>query len=167
LDRFARYFFNSSAYRTYVCQLADTPRFKPIEASGLINKLSHDVKRGSPFSPEAIKQLKDGIKAANEAVEKLSPNAEANEIKESIEKAIDEAAPMTKSAISDQREKTGVWNVTFNGKNATEIRAADADGIIRYERGGRKGGAIHIAQKHIGEGKYGELTKQEITKWER
>ncbi|MDR2790538.1 MAG: hypothetical protein LBB59_06140 [Campylobacteraceae bacterium] len=61
-----------------------------------------------------------------------------------------------------QKEKRGIWNVTFNGKSAVDIKMDDLSNIIRYEHEDRKTGAVHIVQKHLGNGKYGELTKAEL-----
>ncbi|MDR2081715.1 MAG: hypothetical protein LBP54_07530, partial [Campylobacteraceae bacterium] len=71
----------------------------------------------------------------------------------------DKTAAEVKNA---QKEKRGIWNVTFNGKNAVDIRMDDLENVIRYEQGSQSGGAIHIVRKHIGDGKYGEITPQEL-----
>lgn len=66
-----------------------------------------------------------------------------------------------------QKEMRGIYNVTFNGKNATEVRKADADAIIKYERGfensntGKGQGAVHI-EKHLQDGSVGQVSKEEL-----
>ncbi|MDR0467266.1 MAG: hypothetical protein LBG67_00230 [Campylobacteraceae bacterium] len=60
-----------------------------------------------------------------------------------------------------QKEQRGIYNVTFNGKNATEVRKADGE-IIKYKLGNKDGGAKHIIRRHIGNGKYGEVTDKEL-----
>lgn len=60
-----------------------------------------------------------------------------------------------------QKEMRGIYNVTFNGKNATEVRKADSDAVIMYERGNAKYGAIHI-EKHLQDGSVGQVSKEEL-----
>jgi hypothetical protein len=85
--------------------------------------------------------------------EKVAGKA-TNEVTARVKKTVDEK--------TRQKEKRGIWNVTFNGKNAVDIKMDDLFDVIRYGRGNRDSGAIHILQKHIGEGKYGELTPEEL-----
>ncbi len=60
-----------------------------------------------------------------------------------------------------QKEKRGIFNVTFNGKNSTQVRKADLDSLIKYEKGNNKKGAIHI-QKHLEDGSKGEVSTEEL-----
>lgn len=78
-------------------------------------------------------------------------------------------ADMAPVKSKGQKEKRGIYNVTFNDKKSTPIRK-DIDEIedaIKYELGyenkrtKRGYGAIHI-QKHIGNDKDGWVTKEEL-----
>ncbi len=60
-----------------------------------------------------------------------------------------------------QKEKRGIYNVTFNGKNSTEVRKADGE-LIEYSKGNLKYGADHIRVRHLGEQKNGKLTNNEL-----
>lgn len=60
-----------------------------------------------------------------------------------------------------QKEKRGIYNVTFNGKNSSEVRKADGESILRYNKGNNKYGATHI-KKHLGDGKIGEVSNSEL-----
>ena len=72
------------------------------------------------------------------------------------------AKPSTSKIHKEQR---GIYNVTYNGKNATYIKT-DLDSIdnaIRYARGDRKQGAQHIKIRHTLESnQQGYLTQQEL-----
>ena len=63
------------------------------------------------------------------------------------------------------KEKRGIYNVTYNGKNATKIKQ-DLDNIndtIKYERGNIGKGAKHISIRHLDdESKAGFITKEEL-----
>ncbi|MCT7643469.1 hypothetical protein [Aliarcobacter butzleri] len=68
----------------------------------------------------------------------------------------------------DKAEKRGVYNVTFNGKNSSEVKKYDLETLndfIKYEKGfdnnGIGRGALHI-QKHLSDGSIGELSKEEL-----
>ena len=64
-----------------------------------------------------------------------------------------------------KQEKRGIYNVTYNGKNATQIKQ-DLDNIndaIKYERGNIGKGAKHISIRHLDdENKEGFVTKEEL-----
>ncbi|MDR1284686.1 MAG: hypothetical protein LBJ88_00625 [Campylobacteraceae bacterium] len=82
-------------------------------------------------------------------------------------KGVDEAIVRTNKEAAKrekalQKEKRGIYNVTFNDKKAAEIRMDDLESVIRYEKGSQSGGATHIVRKHLGDGKYGELTPDEL-----
>jgi hypothetical protein len=66
------------------------------------------------------------------------------------------------SKSNEQKEKRGIYNVTFNDKLKTLIQKSDLKDVIQYEKGNRKYGAKHIIRKHYGDGKVGELTKKDI-----
>ena len=63
------------------------------------------------------------------------------------------------------KEKRGIYNVTYNGKNSTQIKQ-DLDNIndaIKYERGNIGKGAKHISIRHLDdENKAGFVTKEEL-----
>ena len=65
----------------------------------------------------------------------------------------------------DLKEKRGIYNVTYNGKNSTQIKQ-DLDNIndaIKYERGNIGKGAKHISIRHLDdENKAGFVTKEEL-----
>ena len=71
----------------------------------------------------------------------------------------------------EQKEKRGIYNVTFNDKESTRFLKdiEDVDKALRYEKGfenpvNKKGmGALHI-KKYIGNDKDGWVTKQEVLK---
>ena len=72
-------------------------------------------------------------------------------------------ADMAPVKSKEQKEKRGIYNVTFNGKESTVIRNDDLDALIRYERGNGRYGAIHIL-KHLDDGSVGEVSKEELLK---
>jgi|GEM_PF-1191987 len=97
-------------------------------------------------------------------IDKLSPN-QAN-----INKTEDLSNPNTLNSLSkaDKQEKRGIYNVTFNGKNSSEVKKYDLEALndyIKYEKGfdnTRTGkGAVHI-QKHLEDGSFGEISKEEL-----
>lgn len=62
------------------------------------------------------------------------------------------------------KEKRGIYNVTYNSKNSTKIKKYDLDilkDFIKYERGNESKGAIHI-RKHLKNGSVGEVSTEEI-----
>jgi len=67
--------------------------------------------------------------------------------------------------LPELKEKRGIYNVTYNGKNATQIKQ-DLDNIndaIKYERGNIGKGAKHISIRHLDdENKAGFVTKEEL-----
>ena len=67
--------------------------------------------------------------------------------------------------LPEIKEKRGIYNVTYNGKNATQIKQ-DLDNIndaIKYERGNIGKGAKHISIRHLDdESKEGFVTKEEL-----
>ena len=67
--------------------------------------------------------------------------------------------------LPELKEKRGIYNVTYNGKNSTQIKQ-DLDNIndaIKYERGNIGKGAKHISIRHLDdESKAGFVTKEEL-----
>ncbi|VTX98146.1 LPD23 domain-containing protein [Campylobacter concisus] len=67
--------------------------------------------------------------------------------------------------LPELKEKRGIYNVTYNGKNSTQIKQ-DLDNIndaIKYERGNIGKGAKHISIRHLDdENKAGFVTKEEL-----
>ena len=67
--------------------------------------------------------------------------------------------------LPELKEKRGIYNVTYNGKNAIQIKQ-DLDNIndaIKYERGNIGKGAKHISIRHLDdENKAGFVTKEEL-----
>ena len=67
--------------------------------------------------------------------------------------------------LPELKEKRGIYNVTYNGKNSTQIKQ-DLDNIndaIKYERGNIGKGAKHISIRHLDdENKAGYVTKEEL-----
>jgi hypothetical protein len=76
-----------------------------------------------------------------------------------VSKQDGDSAKLTKK---EKKEKKNIYNVTFNDKLKTSIQKSNLDDVIQYEKGNRKYGAKHIIRKHYGDGKVGELTKQDI-----
>lgn len=71
-----------------------------------------------------------------------------------------------------KKERRGIFNVTHNGKNSTQIKKYDLEALndyIKYERGRenpitKKGyGAVHI-EKHLKDGSNGKVSDQELLK---
>ena len=65
---------------------------------------------------------------------------------------------------ADKQEKRGIYNVTFNGKNSSQVKKYDLETLndfIKYENGNSNKGAIHI-QKHLEDGSAGEVSKDEL-----
>jgi hypothetical protein len=113
-------------------------------------KLAHKTFTNKQFQSLVKKMAKDeAIKLHDKVMN--SPYAPVNYM-----------APV-KSAT--QKEKRGIWNVTFNGKNATQVRKADENSIVKYEQGydfdGKGKGALHI-QKHLEDGSMGQVSQEEL-----
>lgn len=64
-----------------------------------------------------------------------------------------------------QKEKRGIYNVTYNNKIATYVRQDldQIEGALRYARGDRSEGAKHIKIRHLNnEGSEGYVSKKEL-----
>ena len=64
-----------------------------------------------------------------------------------------------------QKEKRGIYNVAYNGKNSTKIKQdlSDIDDYIKLSQGNRKEGAKHIKIRHLtDETKQGYVTDDEL-----
>ena len=73
-----------------------------------------------------------------------------------------EASLSTKDAV--QKEKLGIYNVTYNDKSATLVRRdlEKIDDALMFEKGSsKKGGAIHI-KKHLEPEAQGAITQSEL-----
>ena len=73
-----------------------------------------------------------------------------------------EASLSTKDAV--QKEKRGIYNVTYNDKSATLVRRdlEKIDDALMFEKGSnKKGGAIHI-KKHLEPEAQGAITQSEL-----
>ncbi len=90
----------------------------------------------------------------------LASNAHLNEVSRPLDNSLANKGLKDDKAI--QKEKRGIYNVSFNEKKSTQIRNSDLKDIVKYEKGNRKYGAKHILRKHLGDGKTGELTKKDI-----
>ena len=59
-------------------------------------------------------------------------------------------------------EQDSIWKTTFGDQSVTQIRTRDLNDVINYSVGNRSEGAKHIIRRHIGEGKYGKITEDEL-----
>ena len=108
-----------------------------------------------------------GSKITAEGVKRVSPElynkilSISKKPSEEVKKIVDDAGA---NKLAKQ-EKRGIYNVTYNGKNATQIKQ-DLDNIndaIKYERGNIGKGAKHISIRHLDdENKAGFVTKEEL-----
>ena len=93
----------------------------------------------------------------------ISKELDKNASKNASKEATKQACKNTHKQI--HKEQRGIYNVTYNGKNATYIKT-DLDSIdnaIRYARGDRKQGAQHIKIRHTLESnQQGHLTQKEL-----
>ncbi|WP_219350128.1 DEAD/DEAH box helicase family protein [Helicobacter sp. 11S02596-1] len=63
-----------------------------------------------------------------------------------------------------KHEKRGIYNVTYNGKNATYIRKdlENIEDVLRFERGNTNKGARHIKHRHLNLHKIGHIQQDEL-----
>ncbi|MDD3602636.1 MAG: hypothetical protein PHZ17_04915 [Sulfurovum sp.] len=61
-----------------------------------------------------------------------------------------------------QKEKRGIWNVTFNDKEKSHIRNEDNQIIAEYQKGNEWFGASHIVFRHMQEKSSGKINNEEI-----
>ena len=108
-----------------------------------------------------------GSKITAEGIKRVSPEL-YNKILSISKKPSKEIKNIVDNAGVDKlakQEKRGIYNVTYNGKNSTQIKQ-DLDNIndaIKYERGNIGKGAKHISIRHLDdENKAGFVTKEEL-----
>lgn len=143
----------------------------PHIASGLLGGTANGADENGDVSPEEFAKgfiyALFGSKITAEGVKKVSPEL-YNKILSISKKPSEEIKNIVDNAGVDKlakQEKRGIYNVTYNGKNATQIKQ-DLDNIndaIKYERGNIGKGAKHISIRHLDdENKAGFVTKEEL-----
>jgi len=143
----------------------------PHIASGLLGGTANGTDENGNVSPEEFAKgfiyALFGSKITAEGVKRVSPElynkilSISKKPSEDVKKIVDDAG-VDKLA---KQEKRGIYNVTYNGKNAIQIKQ-DLDNIndaIKYERGNIGKGAKHISIRHLDdENKAGFVTKEEL-----
>ena len=143
----------------------------PHIASGLLGGTANGADENGNVSPEEFAKgfiyALFGSKITTEGVKRVSPEL-YNKILSISKKPSEEVKKIVDDAEADKlakQEKRGIYNVTYNGKNATQIKQ-DLDNIndaIKYERGNIGKGAKHISIRHLDdESKAGFVTKEEL-----
>ena len=143
----------------------------PHIASGLLGGTANGADENGNVSPEEFAKgfiyALFGSKITAEGVKRVSPEL-YNKILSISKKPSEEVKKIVDNAGADKlakQEKRGIYNVTYNGKNATQIKQ-DLDNIndaIKYERGNIGKGAKHISIRHLDdESKAGFVTKEEL-----
>lgn len=87
-----------------------------------------------------------------------------DEFKQNLKAQHDANVAELKGEKLQNKEKRGIYNVTYNSKNSTKIKKYDLDilkDFIKYEKGNESKGAIHI-RKHLKNGSVGEVSTEEI-----
>ena len=143
----------------------------PHIASGLLGGTANGTDENGNVSPEEFAKgfiyALFGSKITAEGVKRVSPEL-YNKILSISKKPSEEIKNIVDNAGVDKlakQEKRGIYNVTYNGKNSTQIKQ-DLDNIndaIKYERGNIGKGAKHISIRHLDdENKAGFVTKEEL-----
>ena len=143
----------------------------PHIASGLLGGTANGADENGNVSPEEFAKgfiyALFGSRITAEGVKRVSPEL-YNKILSISKKPSEEIKNIVDNAGADKlakQEKRGIYNVTYNGKNATQIKQ-DLDNIndaIKYERGNIGKGAKHISIRHLDdENKAGFVTKEEL-----
>jgi len=143
----------------------------PHIASGLLGGTANGADENGNVSPEEFAKgfiyALFGSKITAEGVKRVSPEL-YNKILSISKKPSEEVKKIVDNAGVDKlakQEKRGIYNVTYNGKNSTQIKQ-DLDNIndaIKYERGNIGKGAKHISIRHLDdENKAGFVTKEEL-----
>ena len=143
----------------------------PHIASGLLVGTANGTDENGNISPEEFAKgfiyALFGSKITAEGVKRVSPEL-YNKILSISKKPSEEIKKIVDDVGADKlakQEKRGIYNVTYNGKNATQIKQ-DLDNIndaIKYERGNVGKGAKHISIRHLDdESKAGFVTKEEL-----
>lgn len=166
------------AYETFVKPLSASESKKiktlyanPHIASGLLGGTANGADENGNVSPEEFAKgfiyALFGSKITAEGVKRVSPEL-YNKILSISKKPSEEVKNIVDNAGVDKlakQEKRGIYNVTYNGKNSTQIKQ-DLDNIndaIKYERGNIGKGAKHISIRHLDdENKAGFVTKEEL-----
>lgn len=143
----------------------------PHIASGLLGGTVNGTDENGNVSPEEFAKgfiyALFGSKITAEGVKRVSPEL-YNKILSISKKPSEEVKKIVDDAGVDKlakQEKRGIYNVTYNGKNSTQIKQ-DLDNIndaIKYERGNIGKGAKHISIRYLDdENKAGFVTKEEL-----
>ena len=143
----------------------------PHIASGLLGGTANGADENGNVSPEEFAKgfiyALFGSKITAEGIKRVSPEL-YNKILSISKKPSKEIKNIVDNAGVDKlakQEKRGIYNVTYNGKNSTQIKQ-DLDNIndaIKYERGNIGKGAKHISIRHLDdENKAGFVTKEEL-----
>ena len=143
----------------------------PHIASGLLGGTANGTDENGNVSPEEFAKgfiyALFGSKITAEEVKRVSPEL-YNKILSISKKPSEEIKNIVDNTGADKlakQEKRGIYNVTYNGKNSTQIKQ-DLDNIndaIKYERGNIGKGAKHISIRHLDdENKAGFVTKEEL-----
>ena len=143
----------------------------PHIASGLLGGTANGADENGNVSPEEFAKgfiyALFGSKITAEGVKRVSPEL-YNKILSISKKPSEDIKNIVDNAGVDKlakQEKRGIYNVTYNGKNSTQIKQ-DLDNIndaIKYERGNIGKGAKHISIRHLDdENKAGFVTKEEL-----
>ena len=143
----------------------------PHIASGLLGGTANGTDENGNVSPEEFAKgfiyALFGSKITAEGIKRVSPEL-YNKILSISKKPSKEIKNIVDNAGVDKlakQEKRGIYNVTYNGKNSTQIKQ-DLDNIndaIKYERGNIGKGAKHISIRHLDdENKAGFVTKEEL-----
>jgi len=166
------------AYETFVKPLSasESKKIKTLYAnphivSGLLGGTANGADKNGNVSPEEFAKgfiyALFGSKITAEGVKRVSPEL-YNKILSISKKPSEEVRKIVDNAGVDKltkQEKRGIYNVTYNGKNSTQIKQ-DLDNIndaIKYERGNIGKGAKHISIRHLDdENKAGFVTKEEL-----
>ena len=166
------------AYETFVKPLSASESKKiktlyanPHIASGLLGGTANGTDENGNVSPEEFAKgfiyALFGSKITAEGIKRVSPEL-YNKILSISKKPSKEIKNIVDNAGVDKlakQEKRGIYNVTYNGKNSTQIKQ-DLDNIndaIKYERGNIGKGAKHISIRHLDdENKAGFVTKEEL-----
>ena len=166
------------AYETFVKPLSASKSKKiktlyanPHIASGLLGGTANGTDENGNVSPEEFAKgfiyALFGSKITAEGIKRVSPEL-YNKILSISKKPSKEIKNIVDNAGVDKlakQEKRGIYNVTYNGKNSTQIKQ-DLDNIndaIKYERGNIGKGAKHISIRHLDdENKAGFVTKEEL-----
>jgi len=132
--------------------------------------LKASVKSLDDLNPnKAINQTEDLANSSKASTfnENIADDDIASKI---VQKRFNEDNVLNSLTKAEKQEKRGIYNVTFNGKNSSEVKKYDLEALndyIKYEKGfentrtGKGSGAVHI-QKHLEDGSLGEISKEEL-----